>query len=381
MPTTPGCQPSPQRTIAAPGSRSASSSARRRFASAKTSRSVSRRSWFARSSSTAISPARSGIVAQEKLHRGVGAVEATGGVDPRRKPEADVRLVNALGRDLRDLHERAQADPGRAAHLIEPAAHERAVLAEERDHVCDGGQRDQVEIALGALDAQERAGDLVSDARGAEVGARVSRDDGMDDRAIGELRARLVVVGDDDVDAERPCVCDLVDRRDPAVGGDQEASAALGQPVDRLAAEAVAVLDAPGDKPVALGASVAQGADEDRGGGGAVDVVVAVDRDRLLRGDRTPDRRNRGVHSRELGRIVALVGGQELASVLDRAVTRGAPKRPRRSRAPQARGRSRPPRRTSTEQVESSFGPGPSRKGSPTQARRGRGRNRPRAWS
>ena len=152
-----------------------------------------------------------GIVAQEKLHCGVRAVEATCSVDPRREAEADVRLVDALGRDLRDLHERAQADPRRAAHLLEPTAHERTVLAEERHHVGDGGKRDQVEIALGALDAQKRAGDLVSDARRAEVGTRVSGDDRMDDRAIGELRAGLVVVGDDDVDAERHGVRDLFD--------------------------------------------------------------------------------------------------------------------------------------------------------------------------
>ncbi len=59
----------------------------------------------------------------------------------------------------------------------------------------------------------------------------------MNDRAVGQLGAGLVVVGDDDVDAERLRVRDLCDRGDAAVGGDQEAGAALGEAVDRRSAE------------------------------------------------------------------------------------------------------------------------------------------------
>ena len=65
-----------------------------------------------------------GIVAQEELNGGVGAIEAPGRVDPRREAKRDVGLVRALGRDVRDLHERAQAEPGRAPHALEPAPHE-----------------------------------------------------------------------------------------------------------------------------------------------------------------------------------------------------------------------------------------------------------------
>ncbi len=169
-----------------------------------------------------------------------------------------------LGRDLRDLHERAKADARRAAHELEPATHQRAVLAGERNHVGDGRERDQVEVALRALDAQKRRRDLVGDARRAEVWAGIARDDRMDDGAIGQLGAGLVVVGHDDVDAERLRVSDLFDRRDPAVGGDEEAGAALGQAVDRLHAEAVSVLDPPRDEPVAVAAQLANRADQDR---------------------------------------------------------------------------------------------------------------------
>ena len=263
-----------------------------------------------------------GIVAQEKLHCGVRAVEATGSVDPRREAEADVRLVNALGRDVRDLHERAQAEPRRAAHLIEPTAHERAVLAEERHHVGDGGQRDQVEIALGPLDAQKGArrpcgrrpprrgrGTGIRETTGWTIGQSGSS-------APGWWWSVTTTSMPSDV-AYATSSTEVIPQ-----------SAVIRRPVPRsasrsivVAAEAVAVLDAPGDEPVALRADLAQGADEDRGRGGAVDVVVAVDRDRLLRGDRTPDRRDRSVHPGELGRVVALVGGEELASALDRAVT------------------------------------------------------------
>ena len=264
---------------------------------------------------------------------------------------------------------------------LEAAANERAVLAGERDHVCDGRQRDQVEIALGLLDARERGDELVGDAGRAEVGARVSRDDGMDDRAVRQLGAGLVVVGDDDVDAARPA------RPRPLSTDVMPQSAVMRRPVPRAAslsivaaAEPVAVLHAAGDEPVAVGAELSERADEDRRGGDAVDVVVAVDRDRaspaaiaariaadrLVRSRRTrPDRgarRRPGTRGRPRP-----CGGP------------GAPARPRPARAPRARGQSRPPRRTSTARAETASGLRPSRKGSPTQARCGRGRNRPRA--
>jgi hypothetical protein len=103
---------------------------------------------------------------------------------------------------------------------------------------------------------------------------------------------------------------DLVDGRDRAVGGDQQARAAGGQALDGRGRQAVAVLRAAGQKPVDVGAERAQHADEDRRRADAVDVVVAVDRDPAGRVHVLEHERGGDVHPGEGRRIVALVGGK-----------------------------------------------------------------------
>ena len=63
-----------------------------------------------------------------------------------------------------------------------------------------------------------------------------------------------MVVGDDHLEPGRAGGLDLGDRADPAVGGEQQRGAAGAEPLDRLQGEPVAVLLAPRDQPVALGA-------------------------------------------------------------------------------------------------------------------------------
>ena len=79
---------------------------------------------------------------------------------------------------------------------------------------------------------QQRGGELVGDAGGAEIGAGVAADGRMHDRRVGQdaVGARAVVIGDDDVEARRARGGDLVDRGDRAVGGDQQPRAAGGEP-------------------------------------------------------------------------------------------------------------------------------------------------------
>ena len=103
---------------------------------------------------------------------------------------------------------------------------------------------------------QQRGRELVGDAGRAQVGARVAADGGVHDRRVGQrpVGARAVVVGDDDVHAGGARLRDLVDRGDRAVGGEQQARAALGQALDRRRAQPVAVLGAAGQVPVHVGA-------------------------------------------------------------------------------------------------------------------------------
>ena len=113
---------------------------------------------------------------------------------------------------------------------------EAAVLAEQRDDVRDGGQRDEVEVLVGhprvlAVGLQERLGELVRDRGGAQVRAREAADPGCTIGASeGAVGPRAVVVRDDHVHALRTGARDLVDRGDRAVHGHQQVGAALGQP-------------------------------------------------------------------------------------------------------------------------------------------------------
>ena len=123
----------------------------------------------------------SGVVGEHQLDPGVGAVEAPGGVQPRAEAEGDVALVDPLGLDPGGFHQRPQAGAGRAPDLVEPAADQEAVLADERDEVGDGGERDEVEVADRRLrpagpPTLQRLGELRGDRRAAQRLERVAAD-------------------------------------------------------------------------------------------------------------------------------------------------------------------------------------------------------------
>ena len=171
-----------------------------------------------------------GILGQHQLDPGVGAVEAPGGVDPRRQPEAEGALVDALGLDLGDRHQRAQPGPGRRAEHAQPLAHQPPVLADQGDHVGDGRQRDQVELRRARRrpggGPPQRQRELVGDPGGAERAERVAAHDRVQDRAVREALRRLVVVGDDHLDPGGDQRLDLLGRADPAVDRDHQLGAA-----------------------------------------------------------------------------------------------------------------------------------------------------------
>ena len=164
----------------------------------------------------------------------------------------------------------------------------------------------------------ERLGELADDARAAQLRERVLRRPGGDDRTVGQLGSGPVVVGDDHLEAERAGLRDLVDGRDPAVDGEHEPAAVLGEPGERLGRDAVALLEPARQMPLDLGAERAKRQDGERGRADAVDVVVAVDADPRPRGDRGPDPLDRDRHVAEQQRVVRLaLAGEEGARLLD----------------------------------------------------------------
>ena len=273
-----------------------------------------------------------GVGRQQQLERGVGAPEPAGGVDPRREPEPDGRGVDGGGVDPGVLHQRLKARPLCPGERAQPGDRERAVLVEQRDDVGDRGERDQVEIRRDIH--AERLRELADDTGAAELRERIVRRARRDDRAVRQGGARAVVIGDDHVEAARLRSRDLLDRCDPAVDGNEQAAAFVGEPRDRDVRDAVALLEAARQMPLDVGAERAQRQNGERRGADAVHVVVAVDADPLAGGDCRVDPVDRNGHVPEQERIVWLdLAGDERARLLEVAVA--APDENRRRDLPE----------------------------------------------
>ena len=104
--------------------------------------------------------------------------------------------------------------------------------------------------------AEQRLRELPDDAGAAEAREGIVALQRRDDGAGGERLGRAVVIGDDDLEPERARVLDLGDSGDPAVDGEDEVEALLGEPRQRLPVQAVALLEPrrqmPGDVGIAL---------------------------------------------------------------------------------------------------------------------------------
>ncbi len=277
-----------------------------------------------------------GIVAQQQLDPGVGPVQPPRGVDPRRQPERQVALVERRRLAPGRRHQRPQAHPATAADLRQPALDQRPVLADQRHHVGHRGKGHQVEVVLGGgvprrafarsswgphpRGRPQCASQLPGHCRATEVLERVARERRVEDRAGGQLRPWLVVVGDHHLHPQLLRQPHLGDGGDAAIDGQQQAGAALGEALDVLRGQPVAVRDPVGDEPIAVGAEPAQGRDHERRGADAVDVEVAMDRDPLTRLDRRRHQLDHLAHRAEGRRRVGLVGGEEGPRLLRRAV-------------------------------------------------------------
>ena len=136
--------------------------------------------------------------------------------------------------------------------------------------------------------AAERLHELQRDADAGKVFVRVRAvaplrvDDRQRQRQLG---VRLVVVGDDEVEAELARPARRLGAPDAAIHRDDQRDAFRVQPLDRRRLQAVAVAQPLGDEVHDVAAEQLERAAQDHGGGDAVDVVVAVDRDAFLARD------------------------------------------------------------------------------------------------
>ena len=199
--------------------------------------------------------------------------------------------------------------PGRdvAARSQKTCGCERAVLVNQRNDVGDRGQRDEVETALDCrmVGTEKRRAELVDDARPAELGEGICRRARRDDRAVRQHLSRSMVVRDDDLEPALAGLGDLLDGRDPAVDGEDEADAVVREARQRLPRDAVALLEPARQVPHDVGAELPEKEDGQRRRADAVDVVVAVHADPNALRDGGADPADGHLHVSEQGRVVA----------------------------------------------------------------------------
>jgi hypothetical protein len=288
-----------------------------------------------------------GVAREEELDDVAGDLHAAGGVEAGREAEADVGGGDGAGGvDAGELHERAETGLRGAAEFSEADVRDGAVFAGERDGVGDGGDGEELKearegfgaeaielditlrsVASGAFEEGlcEFEGDGGSAEILAGVGAvglvGVEHGEGVGDAVelVGEM-----VVGDDEVEGEARGLLGGGVSADAGVDGDDEADA-FGCGVGYAGfAHAVAFADAVRNVITDVGCDgeggggALDGGLEENGGDGAVDVVVAVDKDGLAREQGAADAVDGGAHAvhrvgvvevGELGREEAARGG------------------------------------------------------------------------
>ncbi len=147
------------------------------------------------------------------------------------------------------------------------------------------------------MEGCESPGEFVRDSGAAEFSEGVLRvwTARVDDREgvghVGDVCRWIVVVGDDEVDAELFGFGCGVDGGDSAVDGDDDLCSGLCECFDCRFVEAVAFFDAVGDVggDLCVWSDDSQHVDEDRGGGDAIDIVISEDDDGFIVGDGVED--------------------------------------------------------------------------------------------
>ena len=246
------------------------------------------------------------VLVDEKSHRLHRGAYAPRRVDARSEAEHDV-----LRGDLLTAREHLHSPPRGTREHPEPVPRYDAVVADERHDVRHRRDGADVEIILIFI-PEERVYEPERHPRAAVVRKTFARDLGVHDDAVRQLSLRLMVIGDDEVDAPFFQKLRLFHRRDAAVHRDDEVGTAVRyDALESGDVHAVAVRLTVGDEVVRV-RPAPEGEHEDGDRRDAVAVVVAEDEDllSLLYGAAHPCRRL--AHAVDLeGRREGVKGGRK----------------------------------------------------------------------
>jgi hypothetical protein len=237
---------------------------------------------------------------------------------------------------LRCLHEGAETGLDWVAKFAEAEGGDDAIFPFERDGVGDGGDGNELEEggdetaleaeALGfgvfacvGCGEQEGVGEFEGDCCAAEgfegVGA-VSLSGVQDGNGFGNASCIVgeMVIGDDQIDSEGFCFGGSGEGADAGVYADDETDAGCGGLAEDTGLHAVAFAEAVGDVVGddggrIFGRGAFDGGFEKNGGGGAVDVVVAVDEDGFSGADCMLDAGYGHVHAEHKHGAVQIIDG------------------------------------------------------------------------
>ena len=199
---------------------------------------------------------------QQQARGDVRRAHTSGGVHSRGEHEADVIAVDLLAGEPAHVEQRSEPDLVRPfREHLEPELGDHTVLAGQRNDVgerANGRDLDERRepVRMPGPDAQ-RLNELQrhADAREVLVGVRtvvpLRVDDG--DR-LRQLRVGLVMVGDDQVEAELSGAYGRLDSPDPAIDGDDQAYAEGVQTLERRRLQSISVAQPLGKKVRDVGA-------------------------------------------------------------------------------------------------------------------------------
>ena len=223
--------------------------------------------------------------------------------------------VDCLAGQAAHVDERPESDFVRTAReQVETDSGDDAILADERHHVGQRANRGDLDEArepvLPAGLAAKRLHEFQRDADAGQVLVRIGAivalrvDDGERRR---QRRVRLVMVGDDQIDAELAGAARRLDAADAAIDGDHEHDAVGVQPFDRGRLQAVAVAQPLRDEVHDVSAEHLERAPQNHRRRDPVDVVVPMDCDPLPPRDGAHDAIDRHAHVREGHWIVEVI--------------------------------------------------------------------------
>ena len=210
----------------------------------------------------------------------------------------------------RDIHQGRQPRPIAATQRQQTLGDEGAVEALQRHHVGHRAERDQIEeaeeIGLVPLCRPEPARAQLAvernhrheheaDSREVAETGQIVEPVRIDHRERGgKALVGLVMVDHDDVETEAARFEQRLVAGGPAIDRDQQRRALPGQRSDRLRVRAIALEQTIGNMNERAQTAVAEKAPEQPRGRGAVDVIVAEDRDGLAARDRIRQPRRGG---------------------------------------------------------------------------------------